>query len=151
MKYLNLLSTALLISAVACTDENVVEDLPTNSEEISRTSFEATTIDMVDAGEIGEVQTKTMVREGGEIYWVANDELGVFTNDGSLRSFITKNGGKVTRFENYDEITGEYYVFYPYNRKQLLMGEQFLPSYLLYNIRNREVLYGRKFSGSKRG
>lgn len=50
MKYLNLLSTALLISAVACTDENVVEDLPTNSEEISRTSFEATTIDMVDAG-----------------------------------------------------------------------------------------------------
>jgi hypothetical protein len=122
MKYLNLLSTALLISAVACTDENVVEDLPTNSEEISRTSFEATTIDMVDAGEIGEVQTKTMVREGGEIYWVANDELGVFTNDGSLRNFITKNGGKVTRFENYDEITGEYYVFYPYNAEATIDG-----------------------------
>ena len=115
MKNLNLLSAALLISAVACTEENIVEDVSVNDGKMCQVAFDATTVDMEDAGEIGEIQTRTMLREGGEIYWTANDMLGVFTNEGKPESFITKNGGKVTRFEGYNNVQGDYYVFYPYN------------------------------------
>ena len=91
MKNLNLLSAALLISAVACTEENIVEDVSVNDGKMCQVAFDATTVDMEDAGEIGEIQTRTMLREGGEIYWTANDMLGVFTNEGKPESFITKN------------------------------------------------------------
>ena len=61
--------------------------------------FDAETIDMEDAGEIDVKNTRSMMREGGEIYWNANDMLGVFTQNGSPQKFKTANGGKVTRFE----------------------------------------------------
>ena len=52
--------------------------------------FDAETIDMEDAGEIDVKNTRSMMREGGEIYWNANDMLGVFTQNGSPQKF--KNG-----------------------------------------------------------
>lgn len=121
MKYLNLLSAALLISAVACTEESLEESNP--SGEMRKVSFNATILDMEDAGELEEKNTRSMMREGGEIYWNANDMLGVFTLDGTLQDFRTENGGKVTRFEGYNDVPGEFYAFYPYNENATLNGD----------------------------
>ena len=63
-----------------------------------------------------------MMREGGEIYWNANDMLGVFTQNGSPQKFKTANGGKVTRFEGYNDVEGEFYVLYPFNEGARLEG-----------------------------
>ncbi len=120
MKYLNLLSAALLISAVACTNES--QELSNPSGDIQKISFEATILDMEDAGELEGVDTRSMMREGGEIYWNANDALGVFRQDGTATPFTTENGGKVTRFEGYQDVTGEFYALYPYNKDAKLSG-----------------------------
>lgn len=121
MKYLNLLSAALLIGAVACTEEKIESSSPTLGE-MGKVFFDAETIDMEDAGEIDVKNTRSMMREGGEIYWNANDMLGVFTQNGSPQKFKTANGGKVTRFEGYNDVEGEFYVLYPFNEGARLEG-----------------------------
>lgn len=121
MKYLNLLSAALLIGAVACTEEKIGSSSPTLGE-MRKVFFDAETIDMEDAGEIDVKNTRSMMREGGEIYWNANDMLGVFTQNGSPQKFKTANGGKVTRFEGYNDVEGEFYVLYPFNEGARLEG-----------------------------
>ena len=117
MKYLNLLSAALLISAVACTEEELADNLSNNSGEMREISIEASTMDLETGNEISGVETRTMMREGGEVYWNANDVLGVFTSKGELKDFKTDNGGKVTRFTGLNDVEDEFYLFYPYNEK----------------------------------
>ena len=121
MKYLILLSAALLFGAVACTEEKIESSSPTLGE-MREVFFDAETIDMEDAGEIDVKNTRSMMREGGEIYWNANDMLGVFTQNGSPQKFKTANGGKVTRFEGYNDVEGEFYVLYPFNEGARLEG-----------------------------
>lgn len=121
MKYLNLLSAALLISAVACTEEK--QETVNLSKEMREISFDAATLDMENAGELGEINTRTMAREGGEVYWNANDIIGVFTQDGTPEPFKTANGGKVTRFEGYNNVEGEFYVLYPFNENARRSGD----------------------------
>ena len=121
MKYLNLLSAALLIGAVACTEEKIESSSPTLGE-MREVFFDAETIDMEDAGEIDVKNTRSMMREGGEIYWNANDMLGVFTQNGSPQKFKTANGGKVTRFEGYNDVEGKFYVLYPFYEGARLEG-----------------------------
>ncbi|WP_302773928.1 fimbrillin family protein [Parabacteroides johnsonii] len=117
MKYLNLLSAALLISAVACTEEELADNLSNNSGEMREISIEASTMNLETGNEISGVETRTMMREGGEVYWNANDVLGVFTSKGELKDFKTDNGGKVTRFTGLNDVEDEFYLFYPYNEK----------------------------------
>ncbi|WP_302025908.1 hypothetical protein [Parabacteroides johnsonii] len=130
MKYLNLLSTALLISAVACTEEKLAEQSQDNSGEMREISFEASTMDMEAGNEIGEINTRTMMREGGEVYWNANDVLGVFTSSGELKAFKTDNGGKVTRFSGLNDVEGEFYVLYPYKDNATVNENGVISTYL---------------------
>ena len=110
-----LLSVALL-GATSCTEEIIVSNETVSSDPIELT-FTASS-DEFD----GQVNTRTLVREGGNVFWVANDRISLFAN-GTNNPFITKDGGIVSDFRGtVAEQAGTYYALYPYNSDATIDG-----------------------------
>lgn len=110
-----LLSVALW-GATSCTEEIIVTNESGSNEPIELT-FTASS-DEFD----GQVNTRTLVREGGNVYWVANDRISLFAN-GTNNPFITKDGGIVTNFKGeVAELADTYYALYPYNSDATIDG-----------------------------
>lgn len=109
MKNLFLWGIVLIITATSCTEQLVLDD-DIRSGPIELT-FSASNLEM-DADPI----TRSLVREGNKIYWVANDRISVIDAANVNNSFITKDGGLVTNFKG--TVTAEsvwYCALYPYN------------------------------------
>lgn len=121
------LSVALLIGATSCSDEVVVRnqqggDLDSPME----LTFSATGDEMVLTG---NTSTRSLVREGKSVLWIANDRISVFAGEGTEYNypFITKDGGVVTNYKGTVSHTPEkyYYALYPYNSSASLSGRTF--------------------------
>lgn len=82
-----LLTVALLFGATSCTEEVIVQN-ETGSSEPVVLSFNA-------VGEEWENNnsTRTLVREGNQTFWVANDRISLFVGATNNYPFITKDGG----------------------------------------------------------
>lgn len=110
-----LLSVALL-GATSCTEEIIVTNESGSNEPIELT-FTASSDEFNE-----QVNTRTLVREGGAVYWVANDRISLFAN-GTNNPFITKDGGIVTDFRGeVAEQADTYYALYPYNSDAKIDG-----------------------------
>lgn len=107
-----LLSVALLMGATSCTEEIIVQN-ENNSSEPVVLSFNA-------VGEEWEnnVSTRTLMREGNQNFWVANDRISFFVGATNHYVFITKDGGTIANFKGEVTQTAEvevYAALYPYN------------------------------------
>ena len=123
MKKISLfLSVALLIGATSCTEEVVIQNVKDGSEAVEL-EFEA-----ASSGWDTSSKTRTLVREGEQTMWIANDRIGIFaggTNDVSY-PFITKDGGIVANFKGTVEETAPIYcALYPYNKESTLENYEF--------------------------
>lgn len=123
MKKISLfLSVALLIGATSCTEEVVIQNVKDGSEAVEL-EFEA-----ASSGWDTSSKTRTLVREGEQTMWIANDRIGIFaggTNDVSY-PFITKDGGIVANFKGTVEETALIYcALYPYNKESTLENYEF--------------------------
>ncbi|WP_140392847.1 hypothetical protein [Parabacteroides sp. An277] len=107
--FLILSSVALLMGATSCTEEIIVQNGNSTNEPIELT-FSASIDEMTS-----DVSTRSLVRENGNVLWIANDRISLFAN-GSNNPFITKDGGIVTNFKGTVSQTADtYYALYPYN------------------------------------
>lgn len=88
-----LLTVALLIGATSCTEEVIVQEGNSSSETVEL-SFNA-------IGEEWEsnASTRTLVREGNQTFWVANDRISLFVGAENNYPFITKDGGTIANFK----------------------------------------------------
>ena len=109
------LSVALLIGATSCSDEVVVRnqqggDLDSPME----LTFSATGDEMVLTG---NTSTRSLVREGKSVLWIANDRISVFAGEGTEYNypFITKDGGVVTNYKGTVSHTPEKYYYALYS------------------------------------
>lgn len=117
MKKFNvIMSVALFIGATSCTEEIIVQS-GSDSKEPIELSFTASSEEVdVDA------TTRTLVRDGVNVYWIANDMISLFANS-SNNQFITKNGGIVTDFHGtVNETADTYYALYPYDKSAQIDG-----------------------------
>ena len=121
------LSVALLIGATSCTEEVFVQNIKDGSEAVEL-EFEAASSEWDTSS-----KTRTLVREGEQTMWIANDRIGIFaggTNDVSY-PFITKDGGIVANFKGTVEETASIYcALYPYNKESTL--ENYVFTTVLY-------------------
>ena len=117
--FLILSSVVLLMGATSCTDEIIVQSVE-NSDPVTLT-FTASQEELSY-----QSSTRSLIREGESVYWVANDRISVFAGDGSAYNypFITKDGGVVTDFQGDVNNTPEsyYYALYPYNPTASING-----------------------------
>lgn len=109
-----LLTVALLFGATSCTEEVIVQN-ETGSSEPVVLSFNA-------VGEEWENNnsTRTLVREGNQTFWVANDRISLFVGATNNYPFITKDGGAIANFKGTVTQAGEMDEYaaaalYPYN------------------------------------
>ena len=107
-------SAALLIGATSCTEEIIVQDGNSSSETVEL-SFNA-------IGEEWEsnASTRTLVREGNQTFWVANDRISFFIGAENNYPFITKDGGTIANFKGTVTQTADMDTYaaaalYPYN------------------------------------
>lgn len=121
------LSVALLIGATSCTEEVIVQSIKDGSASVEL-EFNATSNEWEH-----DYTTRTLVREGNQTFWIANDRIGIFaggTNNVSY-PFITKDGGTVSNFKGTVEETAPIYcALYPYNKDATL--ENYVFSTVLY-------------------
>lgn len=121
------LSVALLIGATSCTEEVIVQSIKDGSASVEL-EFNATSNEWEH-----DYTTRTLVREGSQTFWIANDRIGIFaggTNNVSY-PFITKDGGTVSNFKGTVEETAPIYcALYPYNKDATL--ENYVFSTVLY-------------------
>ena len=117
MKKLSLITLSVaLFGATSCTEEIIVQNSGAKGEPIELT-FTASNGEM-NSG----VNTRSLIREGGNVLWVANDRISLFAN-GTNNPFITKDGGVVTNFKGtVDETADTYYAVYPYNSDATIDG-----------------------------
>ncbi|WP_185681408.1 GLUG motif-containing protein [Phocaeicola dorei] len=111
MKSFLLWSVVLLIGATSCTDQLIQhEEKPSGPVELT---FSASNGEMVSGP-----TTRTLVREGLQTFWVANDRISLIDGANVNNPFITKDGGVVTNFKG--KVTQPspdwYCALYPYNR-----------------------------------
>ena len=110
-----LLSVAL-IGATSCTEEIIVQNGGEPNSPVELT-FSASNTEMES-----NADTRTLIREGGNVLWIANDRISLFAN-GNNYPFITKDGGSVTNFRGtVNETADTYYAVYPYNRDATISG-----------------------------
>ena len=118
MKKSNLiiLSFAFLMVFVSCTEKVIIQEgIETGGAKVL--TFTASNAEMDN-----NPNSRTLVREGGNVYWVANDRISLFSN-GSNNPFITKDGGLVTNFKGEVSQTSDiYYALYPYNAEASISG-----------------------------
>lgn len=118
MKKSNLiiLSFAFLMVFVSCTEKVIIQE-GIETGEAKVLTFTASNAEMDN-----NPNSRTLVREGGNVYWVANDRISLFSN-GSNNPFITKDGGLVTNFKGEVSQTSDiYYALYPYNAEASISG-----------------------------
>ena len=116
MKRFYFLSVALLLGATSCTEEIIVQNESGLKEPIEL-SFKASSEEIHS-----EMNTRTLVRDGINIYWIANDMISLFAN-GTNNPFTTKNGGIVTDYQgSVQEEADIYYALYPYDRRATIDG-----------------------------
>lgn len=119
MKHFYFLSVALLLGATSCTEEIIVQN-ESGSKEPIELSFKASSEEI----NTESMNTRTLVRDGVNIYWIANDMISLFAN-GTNNSFVTKNGGIVTDYEgSVQEEADIYYALYPYDRTASIEGSE---------------------------
>ena len=66
------LSVALLIGATSCTEEVIVQSIKDGSASVEL-EFNATSNEWEH-----DYTTRTLVREGSQTFWIANDRIGIF-------------------------------------------------------------------------
>lgn len=107
-----LLSVALLFGATSCSESIMQEGGSASSGPIDLT-FSALSSEMKY-----QVNTRTLVREGNQTMWVANDRISVFDGNNQNNPFITKDGGIMTDFRGTVSATTDWYcALYPYNSR----------------------------------
>lgn len=109
MKNLFIWSVLLIFAFTSCTEKIIF------NEEITTGPKELTFIASNQESDI-DPTTKTLVREGNKIFWIANDRISVIDADNVNNPFITKDGGLVANFKG--TVTAEsvwYCALYPYN------------------------------------
>lgn len=115
--------TALLCGAVACTEEEMQQSA-TDVVDVAKEEIEfVASGEPLEEGEdmSGTPSTRTLIREGNDIYWTANDAISLFTANGTGGDrFVTKDGGTTANFVGETVPTGRKYMLYPYNQNAVL-------------------------------
>ena len=123
MKRILLLASVALIGATSCSDEIIVQQNENNTTGSVELSFQASTEERE-----GNMSTRTLVREGSQTFWVANDRISLFAGSTSTTpySFITKDGGIVANYKGTVGETASFYcALYPHNSKATLSNYVF--------------------------
>lgn len=112
------LASVALVGATSCTEEIIVQNGAEGGSGSSvELTFSASNSEMKNSTE-----TRSLIREGGDILWVANDRISLFAN-GTNNPFITKDGGVVTNYKGtVSEEADIYYAVYPYNSDATIDG-----------------------------
>lgn len=123
-----LVSAALLLmGAASCTEEIIVQESNEQNAPIEL-AFNASSDEFGD-----NVSTRTLVREGFQTYWIANDRISLFAGSENY-PFITKNGGLVANFKGTVNQTADWYcALYPYNSKATFNYDNFTFKTVLYS------------------
>lgn len=120
-KNILLLGVVLLIGAASCTEKVIVQNVDSSSS--IELTFNATSDKWKN-----ETDSRTLIREGDQTLWIANDRIGIFsggTNDESF-PFITKDGGIIANFKGtVGETALIYCALYPFNRNATLNNYTF--------------------------
>ena len=119
-KKIFLLGIVLSVGLASCTEKVIVQNTNSSNSELT---FNATSDQWRN-----DAASRTLVREGDQTVWVANDRIGIFAGGTNTVSypFITKDGGIVANFKGtVNEEEPIYCALYPYNRNATLSNYEF--------------------------